>query len=292
MVGMGSLTAATFLWGSSFPVIKVLVVELDELTYTWFRGLLATVVLLPYIVYRAGRGSIERDTIVGGLRTGVAYTFGLWLQGWGTRYTTASNSAFITALHMVFVHIHVATARRSYSSSLALAVVLSILGVYLLTVPSTGFNIGDLLVLLGALGWASQVILVDKYSRGDPLQFVFGQFAVSLLFVIPDYIDEGVILPSKKQLGLLAYLATVTGIGAFSLQVLGQRFVGPAASAVTFQMEPVFASLLSVTLLNEILVSKQVVGAALVLAATALSGREDVKTVEATVLRRLGMKSR
>lgn len=277
--GAALLVAASFLWGTSFPAIKVLVGGLDPLSYTWMRGALAAAALAPYVARKAARGELDRAALEGGLKAGAAYTLGLWLQGLGTAYTTASNSAFITALHVVFVHAYVALVRKKYGPDLAAALALSVSGAYLLTLPSAGSaRVGDLIVLAGSLGWAAQVLLVDKYSSRDPLQVVFAQFLASVSLALPDALLGGIPRPTGEQLALLAYLAAACGVGAFTLQVLGQRRVGPAASAVIYQTEPVFAAALSKLFLGESLGGVRAAGAALVVLAAATSAlSRDVK---------------
>ncbi len=101
----------------------------------------------------------------------------------GTKYTSASNSAFITGLFVIFVHIYDSLSNKIYSLSAFTSLVIAIAGVYLLTMPSGGIGIGGTLVLAGALFWATQVILVDKYSGSDPLVFTFYQVAPTLIFL-------------------------------------------------------------------------------------------------------------
>jgi len=270
LLGVAALVAATMLWGSSFPAIKLVVGEVGDLAYTWMRGAIAVAALAPYMAYAALTGRIEKSTLRGGLATGVAYTLGLWLQGWGTGLTTASKSAFLTALHMVWVHAYVALATGSYPPRLALSLASALAGVYLLSGPLTGgFNLGDALVLAGSFMWAAQVILVDRYSRGDPLQFTFAQISVSTLFIVPDYLDGGLKAPSPGALALLAYLALLPGIAAFALQVWGQRYVGPATAAIIYQLEPFFAAGFSRAVLGETMTLRQWLGAALIAGAVA-----------------------
>jgi drug/metabolite transporter (DMT)-like permease len=274
--GVAALVAATLLWGSSFPAIKVVVGEVGELAYTWMRGLLALAILSPYVAYRAARGGVDRDTVKGGLAAGVAYTLGLWLQGWGTGLTTASNSAFLTAVHMVWVHAYVAAAWRLYSPRLASSLAMALAGVLLLTKPHASLNPGDILVLLSSFMWAAQVLIVDRYSRGDPLVFTAAQITPSLAFAVPDALRGGIEPPSAEAAALLLYLAAGPGVAAFALQVYGQRYVNPAASTIIYQLEPVSAAALSAVTLGERMDALQLAGAGLILAsiAAAEKGKE------------------
>jgi len=265
--GVLALTLTSVLWGSSFPVIKTVIANVNEYSYTWVRSLIAVTGLAPYLIYAYRREGISVSTVRGGLLAGLAYALGLWLQGWGTRYTTASNSAFITGLSVIYVHIYVGITARRYSLKLGLALTLSIAGLYMLTVPSTGFGVGDFLVLLGSFMWASQIILVSRYSHGNPLIFTFFEMIPALMFILPDIIDYGIEFIDFKYLLLITYLALVCSDSAFALQVLGQRYVSSAVAAIVFLLEPVSASLLSYILIGELMNSLQIIGASLILIA-------------------------
>ena len=271
--GVSALLLTTVLWGSSFPVIKLVMSEISGYTYTWIRSSLALLILFPYVLHVCSTGKVGKETVKGGLLAGIAYALGLWLQGWGTSYTTASNSAFITGLNVVFVHTYVAFVLRDYSWKLALSLLLSVAGLYMLTVPSTGFNIGDFLVLLGAIMWAAQIIIIDKYSNSNsnPFAFTFFEMMPALVFAIPSLLSENVLAINLNIIGLLLYLAFFCSVLAFSLQVYGQRFVNPAVAAIIFLLEPVFAAFFAYALLAETFNAEQALGATLILVAMFIS---------------------
>ena len=85
--GILALILTSLLWGTSFPMIKLIVSEISSFTYTWFRSLLAILILSPYVVFMFFKKNLDRKTVRGGLFAGLAYALGLWLQGWGTSYT-------------------------------------------------------------------------------------------------------------------------------------------------------------------------------------------------------------
>jgi drug/metabolite transporter (DMT)-like permease len=278
--GLVALILTSVLWGTSFPVIKTVMYYVNEYTYTWVRSLIAILGLTPYLLYTYYRGRFSVSTAKGGLLAGIAYALGLWLQGWGTKYTTASNSAFITGLNIIYVHIYSATVMRRYSIKLFLALILSISGLYLLTTPTTGFNLGDLLVLAGSFMWALQIILVDRYSSGDPLIFTLFEMTPALTFLIPDVVFYGTISVSINVLLMITYLAFVCSNAAFALQVFGQRYVSPAVTAIVFLLEPVVAAILSYILLSEIITSIKALGASLILTAMFLSSTDKYLSIK------------
>ncbi len=268
------LLGTTALWGSSFPAIKYTVTRIGPLTYVWIRSLIAVAGLAPYAAYRAARipPGILRRSLQGGLATGVAYALGLWLQGWGTRYTTASNSAFITGLNVVFVHLYAATRGQGYTPSLAAALLLSIAGLYLLTRPTGGFGIGEALVLLGAVMWAAQVVLVGRYAaESDPAAFTLAEMTPSISLALPALAFEGAPSLSPKLLIVLAYLGLACADLAFALQVAGQKTVPPEVAALIFLLEPVFAAALSAATLGERFTLAQYCGMALIIAGIAVA---------------------
>lgn len=278
--GLVALILTSVLWGTSFPVIKTVMYYVNEYTYTWVRSLIAILGLTPYLLYTYYRGRFSVSTAKGGLLAGIAYALGLWLQGWGTKYTTASNSAFITGLNVIYVHIYSATVMRRYSIKLFLALILSTSGLYLLTTPTTGFNLGDLLVLAGSFMWALQIVLVDRYSGGDPLIFTLFEMVPALTFLIPDVVFYSTISVSINVLLMITYLAFVCSNAAFALQVFGQRYVSPAVTAIVFLLEPVVAATLSYVLLGEVFTSIKVLGASLILTAMFLSSTDKYLSIK------------
>jgi len=272
--GLLALLITSTLWGSSFPAIKLIVMDISEYTYTWIRNLIALVSLAPYVLYSYYRGEVSRYIIKGGLLAGIAYSLGLWLQGWGMKFTTASKSAFITGLYVVFVHIYTALIMKRYSIRLALALSLSIVGLYMLTVPRTGFNVGDLLVLLGAMAWAIQIIIVDKFSYSNPLIFTFFETIPALTFAISIFIRGIEIIPHRTLL-LIVYLGLMCSNVAYVLQVYGQRFLNPAVAAIIFLFEPISATIFAYIILKEVLSTIQIIGAIMIILAMFVSSIDE-----------------
>jgi len=275
--GLLALIGTTVLWATSFPAIKIVMSTLDAYTYTWLRSLIAALSLLPYIVYSYFKGKVSVEAVRGGLFVGVAYALGLWLQGWGTKYTTASNSAFITGLNVVFVHLYVSLVERRYSLNLFLSLMLSATGLYLLTSPQVSVNIGDILVLAGAVAWAAQVVLLSKCSRHDPVVITFFEMLPAVVFVVPSvsYLEAETF--SQTIVLAIVYLALVCGNSAFILQAYGQRFIAPEIASLIFLLEPVFASVFSYIVLKEALEPLQVLGAGLIVAGMAIAEISGLK---------------
>ncbi len=284
--GILALLGTVLLWGSSFTAIKVTVSVISPLTYVWLRALIAFLGLTPYVLYVSRRSSIKA-WVKGGLVTGAVFALGLLFQGWGTKYTSASNSAFITGLNVVFVHLYVGVVRREYSVGHGLGLLLSVAGLYLLTSPEGGLGVGDLLVLVSAVMWAAQVLLVDRFSASNPAIFTWAEMIPSIFFFIPDVTLNGIPRIPTTLIPVITYLGLACADAAFTLQVFGQRRVDPASTALIFLLEPVVATVIATIILRESVTPAKAVGMTLILTAIIASqykvlrhakhgGRDDV----------------
>ncbi len=269
--GLAALVTTSIIWGSSFPVIKLVVGDVSSYTYVWVRSSIALAGLTPYITYLILKGKLTRRAVLGGLAAGVMYSLGLWFQGWGTSLTTASNSAFITGLNVVFVHLIEGVILRSYSKWLGLSLAVSLTGLYLLTRPEAGLNVGDLLVLISALFWATQVIIISKFSGENPLAVTYFEVLPATLFVLADLADGGITYPSTTALLGLTYLGLISTNAAFTLQVFGQRFLRPSVAATVYLLEPVAAAFFAYLIISEILTPLSYLGGALIVVAMGLA---------------------
>lgn len=263
--GISALIMTSMVWGSSFPAIKFIVSIVDEATYTWLRGTVALIGLSPYVFYYLFKNGVKKRYLVGGITAGIAFTLGLWLQGWGTKYTSASNSAFITGLFIIFVHIYEAFINKRYSISAFTSLLVAITGIYFLTLPSGGVGLGELLVLVGALFWAVQVLIVDKYSDSNPLVFTFYEIIPTLLFMPLSISSHGLSISNALTILFpIVYLGLISTNLGFILQVYGQRWLRPFEASLVMLFEPIFAAIFSALLIKESFSITWILGASLI----------------------------
>ncbi len=271
LTGLGALLVTTLLWGTSFPAIKLATESIDGITYTWLRGAVSVIGLTPILLYYLIKGEVRRDAVVGGLITGIIYALALWLQGWGTSLTTASNSAFITGLNVVIVHgIDALIKKEPYGLRGVTSLTLSVAGLYLISGGVSGFRVGDLLVLASAFFAALQVELIHKYSSSNPLIFTFFEMVPMAFFVVGDVFRGFDWLGIARSLPYMIYLGLVCSDVALAFQIYGQRHFRAYEAAVIYLLEPVSAALFSYLILGEILSLEGYLGATLIIAAMAL----------------------
>jgi len=285
--GLAFLLSVSLLWGTSFPLAKIIVSSVGTSQYVALRFALSALLLSPYLTYRLLNKRTElTKSIKPGILLGLIYFVGIWLQGLGMERTSASNAGFITSLNILIVYaVELLYYRRKYGHEFALAVILSIVGMYLMAGGSYESRIGDLLVLAGAFFWAFHVLAADSFSkRFSILDLVFVQYAITAALGLALSSQSILSLNWLEFLAILLYLATVCSILVGFLQLEGQSRTTASRAALVYSLEPVFAAAFSYLMLGESLGFVQLVGAALIVASLIVSlwgiakaGKDDKK---------------
>jgi drug/metabolite transporter (DMT)-like permease len=271
-----ALAFCTLLWGSTFVVVKN---SLDDSSVFVFLALRFTLAGTCMAVFRPQVFRVlQREEIFAGVRLGFFMFCGYAFQTAGLRYTTASNSGFITGASVVLVPLILALfwGKRVtlwvYFGTIAAAA-----GLYFLTVPVTGvahLNRGDVLTFFAAMSYAVHIILVGDYAREHSaaalsvLQVLACAMMAWLTALGANAIRwQPMRFHSTSQLWIgIAVCAVFATAVAFSLQLWAQQFTTPSHAAIIFTLEPVFALITSYLVLGERLGWRSFAGAALVLA--------------------------
>jgi len=213
---------------------------------------------------------------------------GFGLQTVGLRYTTASRSALLTGLMVVFTPILGAILiRRMVSSRLFFAVALCMAGTVLLTVLSTtgpekaavqgAFKFqGELLTIGCAMIFAWQILEIERNVIRHDVQVVtitmlLASAVCSTLGAL--YQGESWDLSTRQILG-----ATYLGVTGTGLCFLGgnwaQRHVNTNRTALILGAEPLFGALFAVWWLKDTFTPTMMLGGAMILYAIWLSKPE------------------
>jgi drug/metabolite transporter (DMT)-like permease len=270
----GALVAVTFIWGSTFVLVKDIIEYVPPMLFVSARfaiGALALALLVTAM--RRWRGLSWRELGWGTL-TGVALGLGYVLQTVGLQYTTASRAGFITGLLVVLAPIMGVFVLRQMPDRWAMGgVLLAMAGLLMLAVVDTGgagggLNVGDLIVLGCAFAFAAQVVLVAKVSREyDPVRFTMLQVLVTGVLSVGGSLafEKQVVMDAGAWAGalFLGIMATAVGIG---VQVAVQKYTSVVHASLIFTMEPVFAAVFGYWLHGDRLGPAGVAGAVLIVA--------------------------
>ena len=87
----------TFVWGSTFVLVKNALLDAAPLTFNAVRFGSAAIILA--VIFRGAPGeSISRQTLLAGIGVGLCLCAGYQFQNLGLRLTTPSKSAFLTGI--------------------------------------------------------------------------------------------------------------------------------------------------------------------------------------------------
>lgn len=284
----GSLTLlfATLLWGTAFVAQSQGMDHIGPFTFQAIRCLMAPVALFPLIAL------LERKEIrsflpkwkdpklwKNGLFCGIALFFATNLQQMGMVYTDAGKAGFITAMYIILVPVFSIFLGKKPSIRLVISILLAVLGMYLLCGTSvTTINIGDVLLLLGAVAFAIHILLVDRICHDvDGLRLNSVQaLVVGVLSAIIMLLTENPQLENIQNCTLSLLHAGVLSMGvAYSLQIIGQKHVESATASLIMSMESVVAVIAGWLILNEKLTLPEGMGCVLIFLAVVLSQLPD-----------------
>lgn len=265
---------AAAIWGSTFFLVKMALEGINPVTMVAYRFLMAGAVMLIILGY-TGRPVFKH--IKQGLWLGFLLFFLYVPQTIGLGITTAANSGFITGLFVAFVPFFlILVFKRKPTVMEIMAVVISLLGLWILTGGLRDINTGDILTLAAAMTYALHLLFADKYMKTelDPYILSCQQFlTVGLLGLISVIIfDLPLTISSISVGGIVIFLAVFPTLLAFVVQLLAQKITSPLKVSLIFALEPVFAGIFAWTLGGEIFVWHKALGGGFIFIALIVSG--------------------
>lgn len=276
---MLELILCTLIWGAAFIAQKAGSEHFGPFTVICGREFLAAAFLLCCAVRR--RDGWSRTALVGGTLSGLFIFAGELCQQIGVTRTTPGVAAFLTTNYVLLVPLFGSVLGERPGWGVWGGGVLALAGTYLLCIGTgegrIGVGTGELWVLLCAVFFAMQILVVERFVRDcDPLKFSLVQVTAAGLVALPFVFLPGELsrmswsgtvhgLPSLLFLGIAA-----SGL-SYLLQNRGQVKVSAALAAIILSMEGVFAVLFGWLLLGDVLSLRQLAGCTLVLVAVILS---------------------
>ena len=276
------LLGCSVIWGSAF-VAQSAAMDLGMLPYafTAVRMLVGAVCLMPFIYLRRrtalpatreGKARLLRS----GMLIGVAVAVASCLQQAGLQYTTAGKGAFLTALYILLVPIvGAAFFHRKTGLWTWLCLVIGAVGLWFLSITEA-FTLekGDALMILCALVFTLQILLVDKFAPDfDPLTLCCLEFLTAgLLSFLPMAIFEGFGFQNiRPAIWCILYCGIFSCGIAYWLQIVGQRHLPPALASLIMSFESVFGAIFGALILHERMTGRELLGCGLIFLALVLS---------------------
>lgn len=284
------LFTAAVIWGLSFTLVRWSLESFTTSQLLFWRFLFAFIIgeALFYIFNRKDFKKSNSDIKIA-RNTGIFLGMSLLFQIHGLNFTTATNSAFITATYVVMIpfiaYIIFKQKIQKYDvalGALALTGMLLLLNVFKdSTFSLANFNYGDILTLGSAATAAIQIILIGIFAKQCVSSFRFNNYQTFWAFVAcsPFVFYE----TQTKNIGLwpehvsnlalwgLILLVLTVSILAFYLQISAQRNLPTVTASMLCLLEAPFSFIFATILLKESISPIQAFGAFVIILSAFLS---------------------
>ncbi len=248
VIAINALILAALLFGSTFIIVKNLLNDLSPTTVVFLRYLIASILFI-------GFGGIPSKEY---MKPGILMGFFLWIgyitQTQGLLTTSTINSGIVTGFYIVLTPIFskfinkTTIERKNYIGS-----TFGFLGIFLIAINNIDQLFGNLFTLICASGYALHIVMVERYIQGKNIsQLMFIQSMVGGLLCIP-FLKFNEIGISLDFLYPILFLGLLVNFCAFYLQLFGQKFINASTASLLFGLEGVFALLIGVFYVEEIL---------------------------------------
>ena len=256
------LLLVAIVWGTSYGIAKTAIL------YYPILGFIALRFILTCIIFSPAGFKLSYQQLISSLKIGIP--LGLILlaifiaETYGLAHTSASNSAFLISLYIVFTpFIQWIILKERPSRRMIIATILSLFGAFLLSVKaqeSFQFNLGDWLIILAAALRGVMVTLTKKLTQNKPeISSIFltciqaGVVGIScLVLTLVINFKSTIQLPQSSTFWLsLGYLVIFCTLFAFFVQNFTVRRSSPAKVSLLMGTEPVWGALYAVFIMHE-----------------------------------------
>jgi drug/metabolite transporter (DMT)-like permease len=270
-----ALILITFVWGSTFTIVKQSLDYASPVLFVALRFWVATAITLASIPGQVSR--ISGKTLLRGLWLSVMLMGGFVFQTMGLRSTSPSYSAFITGLSVLLVPLlgFLIFRHRPKIQTIA-GVLLATLGLFFLLMQTAELKMrsGDVLTLMCAVMFAFQILLLGRFvSTSDYRHLMLLQMAgtaVLCTLLAPVLETPFIAWNSTVVLNLIITGVLATAFALF-VQAWAQRYTTANHAALIFSLEPFFAALFAYWILGHVLTGREWFGGILILAGILVS---------------------
>lgn len=264
-IGEIGLLLVAIIWGSGFAAMSFTLDQgftpLQIITLRFFISAL----LINIIFFKQIKENISKESIKAGCILGVFLFIAFVVQTIGLVYTTASKNAFITAANVVIVpFIGFFIYKRKLDKIGIISSITTLVGIGILSLHTDlSVNIGDLLTLVCAFGFAFHIFFTSEFAtKHNPIVLTGVQFTVTfILSLITQVImGEGAITGNPSGYYGIFYSAVFCTTIAFLSQTICQKRVEGTKTAIILSTESVFGAIFSVIILHEVMTFRMIIG--------------------------------
>ena len=267
LIGIGLAVLATLIWSGNFIVARGVIKTIPPISLSFYRWLLATIILLPFAWknFISGFHYLKEKWWFFLLASATGVSMFNTFVYIGGHYSEAINLALIgtTVSPIISVLLARIFLKEKINSYTLIGMLICIVGVLFLlsrgdlkNLQHFSFSEGDWWVLAAAVSFAIYNTLVKKKpSQMKPVHFLFVVFLLGTILLIPFYVyewrTEGGFVISIANISVLLYLGLGASVISFLLWNLAISKLGSGRTALFGNLIPVFSSIEAVWILGE-----------------------------------------
>ena len=279
---------AAFIWGTAFVAQDLCADSIGTFAFNATRYFVAVLALLVVIAIsdRAKKNkpvltaeekkAANKQLWLGGLCCGVALAVASNFQQAGlVAGTDAGKAGFITALYVVLVPVFGLFFKRKVSLPVWIAVVCSVVALYLLCIKGDfSLAAGDLLILVCAVCFAVHILVIDHFTaycdgvKLSCLQFLFAGIISAVCMFLFEDVDFAAIWSCILPLLYVGIFSC--GVG-YTLQILAQKDSNPTVVTILLSLESVFAVIAGAIILHQQMTAREYIGCVVMFVAVILA---------------------
>ncbi len=246
---IGIMLLVPLIWGIGFPLTHNAVSDVEPGVYIFGRYLIALLVITPFALKSGIR--VSTKTLIASVTIGAMQMGSAFFQAKALQTISSAETAFCVCLSAAIIAVYEFCYYRRIPAGDAIAVILSLLGVILMSgLHLKGLGMGYLYGLLAACCISAAIIITGFLSRllgVSRFTLVFWQLVAGTLILSYWPVTHGISGMFKMHV-IVAVLFAGVFVSAICLfiQVSWQRRITDTQTALIFNMDLVFASLFGV----------------------------------------------
>ena len=268
------LLLTSLIWGLSFVAQSVSSESIGPFTFNSIRFLIGAIVLIPFALPAIRReckaSGYWKRTLKGGIICGICLASAAVIQQIGIAESGAGKGGFITSLYIIIVPFLSVVFGKKVEKKTWIAGIVAIVGMYLLCIgDSSGFSRGDIFLLICALFFSFHIMAIDSVGKDvDGVTLSMFQFLTAGIVTLPGMLSEGPSLSAVLSSWLPIFYAGAFSCGvAYTLQVVGQKYVRPQHAVLLLSLESVWAAVGGALMLSERMTGREMAGCLIVFSA-------------------------
>ena len=264
MLSFLAILSVMVIWAGSFIFITFGISDISPLSLSFWRFIVATPLLIPFVSKRPSLGEIPGFIVLG--VSGVSLLY--YLQFTALLYTTPTNASILINTAVIFIAAFSAiffNERLKFQQYIGILV--AFVGIVLvisegkLSLSGKSFK-GDLMMIANGLLWAIYTVYGKKFmGKYSAIELVFWSFVFGVVTLTPFVALSGLDFPSAPLTWIsILYLSVLCSGFAYVVWYHAVDRLGAAKTSVFIYLIPLFTAALSTAVLGEVITAFKAMG--------------------------------